>query len=131
MIALVALSLLVAVLIGFGVLNLIGLHIWLRLIKKMTTYEYIISQRKSAKYRDPASESKRISDTERLDNSSQMPLVHKGFIRHSNSVVPDISLRISASKLPGKQDEHKVTVSPNTELSAYETKKEPEELVVD
>lgn len=51
-IALVGLAMLVAALVAFGVANLIGLHVWLRKYKKMTTYEYIISKRRSAKYRD-------------------------------------------------------------------------------
>jgi len=51
-IALVAFALLVAALVVFGLANLIGLHVWLRKYKKMTTYEYIISKRRAAKYRD-------------------------------------------------------------------------------
>lgn len=40
------LALLVAVVIG----NLIGLHVWLRKVKKMTTYEYILYLRNLKKY---------------------------------------------------------------------------------
>jgi hypothetical protein len=43
------LSLLVTVVIG----NLIGLHIWLRKVKKMTTYEYILYLRNIKKYSSP------------------------------------------------------------------------------
>ena len=49
-IALVALGLIVAALVAFALVNLIALHVWLRKCKKMTTYEYIISKRKAAKY---------------------------------------------------------------------------------
>ena len=43
------LALLVAVVIG----NLIGLHFWLRKVKKMTTYEYILHLRNLKKYSTP------------------------------------------------------------------------------
>ena len=49
--ALVALALLLSVVTAFGVFNLICLHIWLRIIKRMTTYDYIMSQHKASKYK--------------------------------------------------------------------------------
>lgn len=49
LLVLALLALLVTVVIG----NLIGLHIWLRKVKKMTTYEYILYLRNLKKYSTP------------------------------------------------------------------------------
>lgn len=51
MLSLVAFSLLLSAITAFGVFNLLILHIWLRFIKQMTTYDYIISQKKANKYK--------------------------------------------------------------------------------
>ena len=49
--ALVSLALLFATISAFGVFNLILLHLWLRLVKHTTTYDYVVGQRKANKYK--------------------------------------------------------------------------------
>ena len=95
-----------AVLITIGVTNLIVLNFWLRKIKHMTTYEYIVMQRKSAaKYNDPSSVGQ--NDADQHLSMSQIPLV-RGHTR-TNPVLP-LPLLTSDGKATG--DCKTTTVSP-------------------
>ena len=102
------LALLLAVLITFGVTNLVVLNIWLRKIKHMTTYEYIIIQRKNAaKYRDSSAVSQNEGDQQHL-SLSQIPLV-RGIAR-TNPVAPFPVLSTEGKTAAG--DLKTTTVSP-------------------
>ena len=124
-IALVCGALFVAALVSFGVANLIGLHIWLRTWKKMTTYEYIVSQKKTAKYRAVRTNQNGM-DSIRGDQSqsgAEIPLVGVTGNRMSASVMPETSFQLRMSSI----EVNKASVSPNTEYSSLEPKKHPEE----
>ena len=81
--ALTGVALVLGVLVMLAVTNLLLLNLWLRNVKGMTTYEYIVAQRKAAA---------RYVENGQRDGSmqlsmSQLPLV-RGHSRPKNSVVP-------------------------------------------
>jgi hypothetical protein len=125
-IALVAITLIVALITAFGVINLIFLHLWLRFIKHMTTYDYIISHRKANKYKASVGNLRQGSDSANMDNSEaayHLPLVGKSSRRDVNRIVPDITLAIP--QLPSREDyESRKVLSPITDLSRIEGRKE-------
>ena len=114
----VAFALLAAGLTAFGISNLIGLHLWLRKVKHMTTYDYIISQRKSAKYKENVPPTQRNDDSDRSDHSYQLPLVSKTMIRGSTRIVPELTVGVLGG------DRQMGVVSPVTDLSGVEKRRE-------
>jgi len=97
------LALLVTVVIG----NLIGLHVWLRKVKKMTTYEYILYLRNLKKYSSPVRPNQlthRGESNGDPENASGAQLlagddsVHKGA-----QVVPDLELAFKKKENEGRK----------------------------
>jgi len=100
------LAFILALLIVIGVTNLIILNFWLRQIKHMTTYEYIVMQRKAAaKYKDGSTVNQNEADQHL--SMSQVPLV-RGHLR-TNPIMP-LPLMSSEGKTAG--DCKTTTVSP-------------------
>ena len=97
---LAVMSLLVTVVIG----NLIGLHVWLRKVKNMTTYEYILYLRNLRKY---ASAVRVIQPTHRGDsfngeaeNASGAQLLppDDSHLHKASQVVPDLEISLNKRK---------------------------------
>lgn len=123
-ISLVSLGLLLAGITAVGVFNLLGLHIWLRLIKHMSTYDYIISQRKANKYKTPVSHTQQGSESVHMDNSEsgyQIPLVGKSSRRDVSRIVPETPMGLEPE---GGDLECLKIKSPITDLSRIDGKKE-------
>jgi len=124
-IALVAVSMVTALFTAFGVVNLIVLHVWLRFVKHMTTYDYIISQRKANKYKSSVRDIQQGSESAHMDNSdsaNQFPL-GKSSRRDVSRIMPETT---SLALLPPSLEdgESRKLLSPNTELSRIEGIKE-------
>ena len=86
----VSLSMLFATLTTIGITNLIILNVWLRQCKHMTTYEYIILQRKAAaKYKEQQNNSDSGVENQEHLSMSQVPLVRSTTRARHGPIVPD------------------------------------------
>ena len=112
----VGFSCLVAFAIFLGLANLIVLNIWLRRYKHMTTYEYIVQQRKAAaKYKEQHVPSEQIEQF----SMSQMPLVRGG--RRAGPVPSDPAPSLPMALSDFGKEGHKSTaaVSPEAQMDSW------------
>ena len=100
-ILLVVVALLIAVLVTLAMTSLVMLHVWLRKCKKMTTYEYIISKRRSTKYIEntPQNQSGKTGTHGPSSSFSELPLIEEVRWRKSLTVRPETSGNYAGSQI--------------------------------
>ena len=118
MLIVVSFGFLVAFAIFLGLTNLIILNIWLRCCKHMTTYEYIVHQRKAAaKYKEEQQHQGMPSEPLEQVSMSHVPLVRGN--RRAGAVPPGPAPQLQAEMLSeGKDYKSTAAVSPDANMDS-------------